>query len=226
MYLIFGFIIVCTVLLLLFASKSNKPKHRVRSQSQSHKQGKLGEQIVQQHYCDFFCQNSTKMINDSTFLMKNGHTTQVDHILVSEFGIFVIETKNYQGLIFGQEKQKKWTVCLGPNKYSIQNPLRQNYLHLKVLMELLKSQVSEQNFHSVVVFVGQSEFKTDMPASVCMGEHWVHHVKNFKKRVLSQQEVREVARKIERNALQRGFETDCKHRDSLNRRHGRRSTLS
>ena len=35
-------------------------------------------------------------------------TTQIDHILVSPFGIFVVETKNYKGWIYGSEDQSTW----------------------------------------------------------------------------------------------------------------------
>ncbi|QYY37413.1 nuclease-related domain-containing protein [Ruficoccus sp. ZRK36] len=60
-------------------------------------------------------------------------TTQIDHVIVSRVGIFVIETKNYSGWIFGGEKQAKWTQSLYGKKSSFQNPLHQNYRHIKCL---------------------------------------------------------------------------------------------
>lgn len=39
--------------------------------------------------------------------------TQVDHVVVSPYGIFVIETKNYTGWIYGSEHQAKWTQTFG-----------------------------------------------------------------------------------------------------------------
>ena len=36
-------------------------------------------------------------------------TTQIDHIFVSEYGVFVVETKNMKGCIFGTENQAQWT---------------------------------------------------------------------------------------------------------------------
>lgn len=57
-------------------------------------------------------------INNVTLPKNNGMTTQIDHIIVSVFGIFVIETKNYKGWIFGNEKQEKWTqVIKGGKKF-------------------------------------------------------------------------------------------------------------
>ena len=53
-------------------------------------------------------------------------TTQIDHIVVSPFGIFVIETKNMKGWIFGNKGSRQWTQSLpGGNKFKIQNPLHQ-----------------------------------------------------------------------------------------------------
>jgi restriction system protein len=77
-------------------------------------------------------------------------TTQIDHVLVSPFGIFVIETKNYKGWIFGSGKQAEWTQQIYKKKHRFQNPLRQNHLHV----------------HSLVFFTGQNEFKTVMPDNV------------------------------------------------------------
>ena len=63
----------------------------------------------------------------SYFLFKNvllptqDGTTQLDHILVSKYGVFVIETKNMKGWIFGSEKQAKWTQQIYKHKSSFQN---------------------------------------------------------------------------------------------------------
>lgn len=92
-------------------------------------------------------------------------TAQIDHVVVSVFGIFVIETKNYSGWIFGSENKQNWTQCLkGGKKYPFQNPLWQNKLHIASLAKELDLPVSV--FHSVVYFAGDSTFKTEMPANV------------------------------------------------------------
>jgi restriction system protein len=53
-------------------------------------------------------------------------TTQIDHVFVSRFGIFVVETKNMQGWIFGGANQAQWTQKIYKKSYKFQNPLRQN----------------------------------------------------------------------------------------------------
>ena len=94
-------------------------------------------------------------------------STQLDHVVVSKFGIFVIETKNYKGWIFGSEKQRQWTQQIYRTKNRFQNPLHQNHLHVKALTQFLG--IPEDRFHSLVFFIGGAEFKTPMPDNVRNG---------------------------------------------------------
>lgn len=91
-------------------------------------------------------------------------TTQIDHVVVSPFGVFVIETKNYQGWIFGSARQAQWTQQIYRVKSRFQNPLHQNHLHVKALMSLLG--LPAESFHSLVMFIGDTTFKTPMPDNV------------------------------------------------------------
>jgi len=50
-------------------------------------------------------------------LQTDDGTTQIDHIIVSQYGIFVIETKNYKGWIFGDEYSKTWTQSIYGKKH-------------------------------------------------------------------------------------------------------------
>ena len=79
-------------------------------------------------------------------------TTQIDHVFLSPYGIFVLETKNMSGWIFGSEKQAQWTQKLYKRTFKFQNPLRQNYKHLKALEATLG--VDPAHLHSVITFVG------------------------------------------------------------------------
>ena len=76
-----------------------------------------------------------KIINNIMIYSKWG-TSQIDHIVISIFGIFVIETKNYKGWIFGSENQEYWTQTIYGNKYKLYNPIRQNYSHIQALKNL------------------------------------------------------------------------------------------
>ena len=114
-------------------------------------------------------------INNVTLPTDNG-TTQIDHIIVSRFGIFVVETKNMSGWIFGDEKSLQWTQSLpGGKKFKFQNPLHQNYRHVKVLQEFLG--IEQEKIFSVVMFWGEAEFKTAMPPNV-MTHGYVPYIKS------------------------------------------------
>ncbi|MEM5785911.1 MAG: NERD domain-containing protein [Syntrophobacteraceae bacterium] len=113
-------------------------------------------------------------------------TTQIDHVLLSRFGIFVIETKNYNGWIFGDENQKFWTQVLHREKHRFQNPLHQNYRHVKALTEHLR--VEHGKIHSVVFFIGDAELKTDLPSNV-MASGLAAYIKGFNKIVFHESEL-------------------------------------
>lgn len=85
-------------------------------------------------------------------LIRNSYgTSQVDHLIVSPYGIFVVETKNYKGWILGGENSDKWTQNIWGNKYQLANPIRQNYGHIKALQNALPQFVSNQ-YISIIVF--------------------------------------------------------------------------
>ena len=95
-----------------------------------------------------------------------GATTQIDHIVVSAWGIFVIETKTYSGWVFGDAKSAQWTVSHFRRKDRFQNPLRQNYKHIATLSECLG--ISEDFFKTIVAFCGETVFKTQLPPEVML----------------------------------------------------------
>ena len=76
------------------------------------------------------------VINDITIQNKNG-STQIDHVIISVYGIFVIETKNYSGWIMGGEKSDQWIKNMYGHKYYFYNPIKQNYGHISALARTL-----------------------------------------------------------------------------------------
>lgn len=74
------------------------------------------------------------LILNDILIQSNNTTHQIDHVVVSAYGIFVIETKQYNGYIVGSEYDKKWKQN---NKYYINNPIHQNYGHVKALENVL-----------------------------------------------------------------------------------------
>ena len=91
------------------------------------------------------------LIKDVTLPTEDG-TTQIDHVVVSKFGIFVVETKNMQGWIFGSQNQKQWTQKIYRHTSKFQNPLHQNYKHIKTFESLLG--IDSSKLHSVIRSLG------------------------------------------------------------------------
>ncbi len=97
-----------------------------------------------------------KVVNNVLF--RNGRrTVQVDHIVVSRYGIFVIETKNYSGWILGGENAEYWTKNMYGTKYRFYNPIRQNNGHIFALSRKLN--LAESCFVSIVVFLEDADIK-------------------------------------------------------------------
>jgi restriction system protein len=143
-------------------------------------------------------------------------STQIDHIFVSRFGIFVVETKNMKGWIFGGENQGQWTQKVFKSSFKFQNPLRQNYKHIKALESALA--VSPEAIHSIVAFVGDSTFKSPMPTNVTHGGGYITYIKSFRDQVLSESEVQKVVDQIQSGRLEPSRETNRQHVQQLKTR--------
>lgn len=148
------------------------------------------------------------LIKNVTLPTEDG-TTQIDHIVVSEFGIFVIETKNMKGWIFGEDKQKTWTQKIYKHTNKFQNPLHQNYKHIKTIESALG--VDQSKIFSVIVFVGDSTFKTKMPKNVTYAGGFIGYIKSKKDKIISQNEVNQIVLAIESGRLSRTFKAHRKH---------------
>jgi restriction system protein len=136
-------------------------------------------------------------------------TTQIDHIIVSEYGVFVIETKNMKGWIFGGAHQKTWTQKIFKYTKKFQNPLHQNYKHVETLKALLE--LNDQQIFSVVVFVGSSTFKTEMPENVINGPGLIRYIKSKDQHVIFDTDVQMILSKIEAERLVPSRETTKAH---------------
>lgn len=136
-------------------------------------------------------------------------STQIDHVFLSKFGVFVLETKNMKGWIFGSEDQASWTQQIYKTKTSFQNPLRQNFKHCKALESLLL--LSADSVFSVVVFVGDSSFKTAMPANVTTGGGFVAFIKSKTLVLFSDAQVTDMVAALELAKTKTSFSAERQH---------------
>lgn len=200
------FLLVIPLLLLKALLQNPKVKGRIGERGV---RSVIGKDLDEETYIEF---------HDLIIPSRSG-TTQIDHIYVSVFGIFVIETKNYTGWIFGSEKQSKWTQVVYKQKHYFQNPLRQNYAHIKALSELL--QLPEEKFHSMVVFLGDCELKTQMPSNVCRIRQAASYIRRFQTTLLLPQEIEAATAVLSSNEYQADGEKLQAHTERLQERHQR-----
>jgi hypothetical protein len=170
--------------------------------------GWIGEGIVNLCARLFLDKKAYHLIRNVTLPTADG-TTQIDHIIVSPFGVFVVETKNMKGWIFGSPRQRQWTQKIYRHSQKFQNPLHQNYKHVKTLQALLG--LSDYQMHSIVVFVGDSTFKTPLPENVTKGLGYVRYIRSKKELVLSPEQVAEARKKVASGRLKASFFTDQAH---------------
>ena len=119
-------------------------------------------------------------------------TSQIDHVIVSKYGVFSIETKNYKGWITGSENGNEWTQTIYKTKNKFKNPIRQNYGHVKALKALIKEDIP---IYPIVAFPGDSTLKVSVEKSDVV--YWGQLVSTIKKystdEVLSVEQMNQVA---------------------------------
>ena len=153
-------------------------------------------------------------------------STQLDHVVVSRFGIFVIETKNYRGWIFGSEKQPQWTQQIYRQKNRFQNPLHQNDLHVRALSARLS--LPRDAFLPLVFFIGDAQFKTPMPSHVLNKglTTWILQHQEIRLNSIALENARatleEIHRSTDRKAAARAHVTAIQNRTSAHSKSPRR----
>jgi hypothetical protein len=135
-------------------------------------------------------------------------TVQIDHIIVSEYGVFVIETKNMKGGIVGGARHQTWTQKIFKSAKTFPNPLHQNDKHVETLKSILE--LSDKQIFSIVVFMG-STFKTEMPENVINGPGLIKQIKSRNQQVLLGTDVQMILSKIEAERLVPWRETAKEH---------------
>ena len=147
-------------------------------------------------------------------------TTQIDHVFVSEFGVFVVETKNIGGRIFGGEHDSEWIkVFPGGQKHKFQNPLHQNHGHVRAIENILAGiGLPKRSVKSVVVLVGNAKLEQEMPQNVTMGFEAARYVRSFKTRILTDEQVEKICTVIESSRLRSSSATNRQHIQNLKRK--------
>ena len=121
--------------------------------------GKYGEYLTYKYLKEMEASGAKFLFN--VYIPKNGGTTEIDVLMISPKGIFVFESKNYGGWIFGNESQKSWCQTLPISwgkcrKEHFYNPIMQNQTHIEALKKLLGEQIP---MYSIIVFSDRCTLK-------------------------------------------------------------------
>lgn len=123
--------------------------------------GKYGEKLTERELkkVNLFGRKG-KTLRNIYIPKDNGETSEIDIMFICQKGIFVFESKNYSGWIFGNERDQYWTASLaGGQKNRFYNPIKQNRTHLKWLSNYISSSDVEVPLFSVIVFSERCELK-------------------------------------------------------------------
>ena len=157
------------------------------------------------------------LINNVTLRLLDGRTTQIDHILISQYGVYAIETKDYRGWIFGNGKSETWTQVIYKRKSTFQNPLRQNYYHTKALEELFDF-LPKGAIKSLVIFTDKSEFKTEMPNNVINSQDIPKFLSSRNEELISLNRIQFCLGRLTFYRLPESYDTDRMHVHNLRNR--------
>lgn len=124
--------------------------------------GKRGEYLLYRHLRDTF--KDARWLFNVYLPREDGRTTEIDVMMIHTSGIYVFESKNYSGWIFGSQDRERWVQCIKPDeyarvkKYYFLNPLIQNHIHVKYLKAILPLEL-QQNIYPIVVFGNQCKLR-------------------------------------------------------------------
>jgi len=154
--------------------------------------GAMGESAVLNKLLYSLDKSRYKILND-ILLPSTGNTktTQIDHIVVSNYGIFCIETKAYQGWIFGNTNQEQWTQVIYRYKKKFYNPLRQNFAHIKAIENLLRPRL-KKSIISLIAFPNADKLKISGTDCVGYARDIVHKIESYTEQIYSDVERDEI----------------------------------
>ena len=133
--------------------------------------------------------------------MINGDSgsSQIDHVVLSIYGIFVIETKNYSGWIYGYDNSESWTKNVYGNKYSFYNPVKQNYGHIKAIKRYLNIN-SDVSVIGIVAFSDRAVLKIHSEKNVLNFSYLLDFIRRYNIQCYDFSELQSFADKLNRAA--------------------------
>lgn len=170
----------------------------------------LAEWLVREHSRKTLNSRVYPGYHNVTLETKDGGTTQIDHIFVSQYGIFVVETKSHTGVIHAHMGSSPWKIDKQEERpYIFSNPFRQNYKHVYVVAMLLGLPVHQVT--SLVVFSFWCDFPLGRPKNACKLHEYGDFITSHQDVVFSSRQVAAFKRTLKAHRLPATAQTDEIH---------------
>ncbi len=171
--------------------------------------GKAGEKTVSRKLSRL-PKDKYKVLNDIMLATPKG-TTQIDHIVISIYGVFVIETKNCQGWIYGGEESEYWTQNIYGHKHRFCNPILQNAGHVRALRRTL-SEYESLPIIPIVAFSNRAYMRVSFRNNnVIYWNRLVRFITQFKEYRISSEQVNDIYAKLLSVQIEESKENKKRH---------------
>lgn len=128
-------------------------------------------------------------------LKYEGYTVQIDHAVISVYGVFVIETKNFRGHIYGSSEKKRWEQINKGKKRCFYSPTIQNNRHRFVISRICKLPI--EKVIPITVFVGKCELHLEDVGRTILSKDLLPYIYGITKKILSQSDVDKIYNRLE-----------------------------
>lgn len=181
-------IIFLIVIILVFPSLIVRLIWKMRGNKGEWKVAKLLKKKLPEDY----------VVLNNVLIQKGERSSQIDHLVISPCGIFVIETKYYSGLIFGREDYDEWTQNIYGHKSRFYNPIKQNAGHIRALCEILP-EVNPNLFVPIVAFSPHAilRVKVSNESNVVYYKGLIPKIKSYNERVLDLAQIERIKSVLE-----------------------------
>lgn len=207
---------------IVFEVPQTKTSGITESVDKSARQGKAGESLVSRLLMEGLDGTIYQGFEDVMVADEAGKTTQIDHLIVSPFGIFVIEVKNFKGTIYGDMSDAEWCQVLysrqGREVFRFQNPFRQNFRHVCVLSDSLG--IPRDYFHSIVVFGDMATVSCASNPDLVSFDDLIPRIRSYAVPMILPDQVPEIMDAIRLRDRMLSDETKASHVSNLKQRHG------
>ncbi len=163
--------------------------------------GEFGERRVSSELEDLSCEDY--MVFNDLLIRDTNYTTQIDHIIISRYGVFVLETKNIHGKVYGSENNEFWSQYLpdwgykrygSTQEHKVRNPLWQNAGHIKSIRRLVFG--NDVPIYGIVIFPSETVVRVSTDLPVLTTREVVPYIKHFQDVVISSEQVSYYRRRL------------------------------